>query len=85
MVKEGNGDRMGIWGCGIVVPEFSDEQAVRVSLIWPIKMEKVPTKNVGSGAFVMGETKLTYPHLDGADGKPESFKHDQRMSLWIRL
>jgi 5-hydroxyisourate hydrolase-like protein (transthyretin family) len=40
---------------------------------------------VGAGSFVIGETKLAYPHLDGADGKPPSFKHDQRMSLWMQV
>ncbi len=48
-------------------------------------MEKVASKNVGSGSFVIGETKLAYPHLDGADGKPASFKRDQRMSLWMQV
>ena len=48
-------------------------------------MEKVATKNVDSGNFVIGETKLAYPHLDGADGKPATFKQDQRMSLWMQI
>ena len=85
VVKDVNGDRMGTWTRGIVVPEFSDDKLSASSLILADQMEKVPTKNVGSGAFVLGETKLTYPHLDGADGKPESFKHDQRMSLWMQV
>ena len=48
-------------------------------------LEKVSTKNVGSGSFVIGETKLAYPHLDGADGKPASFKRDQRVNLWMQV
>jgi hypothetical protein len=48
-------------------------------------MEKVATKDVGSGNFVIGETKLAYPHLDGADGKPATFSKDQRMSLWMQV
>jgi GWxTD domain-containing protein len=85
VVKDVNGDRMGTWSRGIMVPEYSDDKLSASSLILADQMEKVATKNVGSGAFVIGETKLAYPHLDGADGKPESFKHDQRMSLWMQV
>jgi 5-hydroxyisourate hydrolase-like protein (transthyretin family) len=48
-------------------------------------LDKVATKNVGSGSFVIGETKLAYPHLDAPDGKPASFKRDQRMNLWMQV
>ena len=83
--KDVNGDRVGSWSHGILVPEFSDDKLSSSSLILADRMEKVPTKNVGAGNFVIGETKLAYPHLDGADGKPASFKHDERMSLWMQV
>jgi GWxTD domain-containing protein len=85
VVKDVNGDRVGTWSHGIVVPEYVDDKLAASSLILSDHMEKVPTKNVGSGSFVLGETKLTYPHLDGAYGKPASFKHDQRMALWMQV
>jgi hypothetical protein len=85
VVKDVNGDRVGTWSRGIMVPEFSDDKLASSSLILADKMEKVATKDVGSGNFVIGETKLAYPHLDGADGKPASFKHDQRLSLWMQV
>jgi len=85
VVKDVNGDRVGTWSRGIMVPEFSDDKLSASSLILADKMEKVATKDVGSGNFVIGETKLAYPHLDGADGKPASFKHDQRMTLWMQI
>jgi GWxTD domain-containing protein len=85
VVKDVNGDRVGTWSHGIMVPEFSEDKLASSSLILADHMEKVATKNVGSGSFVIGETKLAYPHLDGADGKPASFKHDQRMSLWMQV
>jgi hypothetical protein len=80
-----NGDRVGTWSRGILVPEYSDDKLSVSSLILADRMEKVPTKDIGSGSFVIGETKLAYPHLDGVDGKPASFKHDQRMSLWMQI
>jgi GWxTD domain-containing protein len=85
VVKDVNGDRVGTWTRGILVPEYTDDKLSASSLILADRMEKVPTKNVGSGSFVIGETKLAYPHLDGADGKPASFKRDQRMSLWMQI
>jgi len=85
VVKDVNGDRVGTWSRGIMVPEFTDDKLASSSLILADRMEKVASKNVGSGNFVIGETKLAYPHLDGADGKPAIFKHDQRMSLWMQV
>jgi GWxTD domain-containing protein len=85
VVKDVNGDRVGNWSHGIVVPEYSEDKLASSSLILSDHMEKVASKNVGAGSFVIGETKLAYPHLDGADGKPASFKHDQRMSLWMQV
>jgi GWxTD domain-containing protein len=85
VVKDVNGDRVGTWTRGIMVPEFADDKLASSSLILADKMEKVATKDVGSGNFVIGETKLAYPHLDGADGKPASFSKDQRMSLWMQV
>ncbi|MGC2112138.1 MAG: GWxTD domain-containing protein [Candidatus Korobacteraceae bacterium] len=85
VVKDVNGDRIGTWSHGIMVPEYSEDKLASSSLILADRMEKVATKNVGSGSFILGETKLAYPHLDGADGKPASFKHDQRMSLWMQV
>lgn len=85
VAKDVNGDRVGTWSRGILVPEYTDDKLAASSLILADHMEKVATKNVGAGNFVIGETKLAYPHLDGADGKPASFKHDQRMSLWMQV
>ena len=85
VVKDVNGDRVGTWSRGIAVPEYVEDKLAASSLILSDHMEKVPTKSVGAGSFVLGETKLAYPHLDGADGKPASFKHDQKMSLWMQV
>jgi GWxTD domain-containing protein len=85
VAKDVNGDRVGTWSHGIMVPEYNEDKLASSSMILSDTMEKVASKNVGSGSFVIGETKLTYPHLDGADGKPASFKRDQRMSLWMQV
>jgi GWxTD domain-containing protein len=85
VVKDVNGDRVGTWSHGVQVPEFNEDKLASSSMILADHMEKVPTKNVGSGSFVLGETKLAYPHLDAPDGKPASFKRDQRINLWMQV
>ncbi len=85
VVKDVNGDRVGTWSRGIQVPEFTEDKLASSSMILTDRLDRVATKNVGSGSFVIGETKLAYPHLDGADGKPASFKRDQRMNLWMQV
>ena len=85
VVKDVNGDRVGTWSRGIMVPEFNEDKLASSSMILTDHLDKVANKSVGAGSFVIGETKLAYPHLDAADGKPASFKHDQRMNLWMQV
>jgi GWxTD domain-containing protein len=85
VVKDVNGDRVGTWSHGVLVPEFNEDKLASSSMILADHMEKVPAKSVGSGSFVIGETKFAYPHLDGANGQPASFKRDQRMNFWMQV
>jgi len=85
VVKDVNGDRVGSWSRGVPVPEFNEDKLASSSMILADHMEKVPTKNVGSGSFVIGETKFAYPHLDGPNGQPAKFKRDQRINFWMQV
>ena len=85
VVKDVNGDRVGTWSHGVLVPEFNEDKLASSSMILADHLDKVATKSVGAGSFVIGETKLAYPHLDAADGKPASFKRDQHMNLWMQV
>jgi GWxTD domain-containing protein len=85
VVKDVNGDRVGTWTRGVPVPEYNEDKLASSSMILADHMEKVPAKNVGSGNFVIGQTKFAYPHLELADGKPASFKRDQRMNIWMQV
>src|SRR5271166_191575 len=80
VVKDVNGDRVGTWSHGVLVPEFNEDKLASSSMILADHMEKVPSRSIGSGSFVIGQTKFAYPHLDSPDGKPASFKRDQRMN-----
>ena len=83
VLKDVNGDRMGSWSRGIMVPEFSDDRLAVSSLILADDMEKVPTKNVGTGSFVLGDTRVR-PRVPDA-GKPASFKRNQRIGFWMQV
>src|SRR5579863_2309806 len=85
-VKDVNGDRKGLWSRGIVVPEFSDDKLSTSSLIVADQMEPVPTKDVSTGSFVIGVTKVR-PRVAPADGKPALFKRsrDQKVNFWMQV
>jgi 5-hydroxyisourate hydrolase-like protein (transthyretin family) len=85
VVKDVNGDRVGTWSHGVVVPEYNEDKLASSSMILADHMEKVPAKSVGSGNFVIGQTKFAYPHLEPSNGAPASFKRDQRMNLWMQV
>jgi len=84
VVKDVNGDRKGTWTKSIVVPEYNDDRLAASSLILADVMEPVPSKNVGTGMFVIGTTKVR-PRVAPADGKPISFKRNQRMNFWMQV
>jgi GWxTD domain-containing protein len=85
-VKDVNGDRKGRWSRGIVVPEFSDDKLSNSTLIVADQMEAVPTKDVSTGNFVIGLTKIR-PRVAPADGKPALFKRsrDQKVNFWMQV
>jgi GWxTD domain-containing protein len=84
VVKDVNGDRVGTWRRGIQVPEYVDDKLSTSSLILADKMEPVASKNVGTGNFVIGDTYVR-PRVPSSDGKPVSFKRDQKLNLWMQV
>jgi GWxTD domain-containing protein len=85
-VKDVNGDRKGIWSRSIVVPEYSEDKLATSSLVVADMMEPVPTKDIGTGSFVIGTTKVR-PRVAPADGKPALFKRDkdQKLNFWMQV
>jgi 5-hydroxyisourate hydrolase-like protein (transthyretin family) len=85
-VKDVNGDRKGIWSRSIKVPEFSDDKLSTSSLVVADVMEPVPTKDIGTGNFVIGTTKVR-PRVAAANGKPALFKRDKdpKLNFWMQV
>ena len=84
VVKDVNGDRKGTWTKSIIVPEYNEDHLSASSLIVADVMEPVPSKNVGTGMFVIGTTKVR-PRVPPSDGKPISFKRNQKMNFWMQV
>ncbi len=84
VVKDVNGDRVGTWSKGVQVPDYADDRLEASSLILADVMEPVAAKNVGTGMFVIGATKVR-PRVPSADGKPVTFKRNQKMSFWMQV
>jgi GWxTD domain-containing protein len=84
VIKDVNGDRSGIYSRGILVPDFGDDKLNTSSMILADVMEKVPAKSVGAGNFVIGDEKVR-PRVDPANGKPASFKREQRLNMWMQV
>ena len=84
VLKDVNGDRMGTWTRGIRVPEYSEDKLASSTLIVADQLEKVATKTVGTGNFVIGTTKIR-PRMPSAAGQPALFKRNQKASFWIQV
>jgi GWxTD domain-containing protein len=84
VVKDVNGDRLGTWSKGILVPDFGEDKLASSTLILADMMEPVAPKNVGSGSFVIGTTKVR-PRVESSDGKPASFKRSQDLNFWMQV
>jgi len=84
VLKDVNGDRMGTYSRGIVVPEFSEDKLANSSLIVADVVEPVPTNSVGTGMFVIGKTKVR-PRVGSAEGKPAVFKKGQKVNFWMQV
>ncbi len=84
VVKDVNGDRTGSWSHAIQIPDFSEDRLSNSTLIIADQMEPVATKNVGTGNFVIGTMKVR-PRVAPSDGKPISFKRNQKLNFWMQV
>jgi GWxTD domain-containing protein len=84
VVKDVNGDRTGSWEHAIVIPDFSEDKLSSSTLIIADQMEPVATKNVGTGNFVIGTTKVR-PRVAPSNGQPILFKRNQKLNFWMQV
>jgi len=83
-VKDVNGDRAGVRSNRLPVPSYDDDRLASSSLIVADTMQPVSTKEIGTGMFVIGNTKIR-PRVASANGKPVSFKRNQKVYFWMQV
>jgi 5-hydroxyisourate hydrolase-like protein (transthyretin family) len=78
VAKDVVGGNMNNYELALTVPRFEDERLGASSLILADMIEKVPTKNVGAGQFVIGTSKVR-PRVT------ESFTQAEKMGIYLAL
>jgi GWxTD domain-containing protein len=86
VVKDVNGDKSGVFSKSYTVPDFGDEKLASSTVILANRMEAVPSREVGTGSFVIGTNKVV-PNVQPADGKPAAFnkKEKDKVNLWLQV
>lgn len=78
VAKDVVGGNMNNYELAINVPRFDDEKLGVSSIIVADQIERVPTKNIGSGMFVIGTSKVR-PRVG------ETFSRDEKLGLYLSL
>jgi len=79
-----NPDHKGAWRRSVDVPEFDDDRLASSSLILAGEMERVPSKDVGTGSFVIGNTKVV-PRVPPTFSAPVTFHRAQNLNFWMQV
>jgi hypothetical protein len=78
VAKDVIGGNMNNYEMALNIPHFDDEKLATSTVIVADLIEKVPTKNIGTGQFVIGTSKVR-PRMT------EQFKRDEKMGLYVQL
>jgi GWxTD domain-containing protein len=78
VVKDVTGGNMNNYEMALHVPRFEEEKLAASSLVLADLIEKVPTRSIGTGQFVIGTTKVR-PRVG------ESFRRDEKMGIYLQL
>lgn len=75
---------IGTWRRSVDVPKFDDDRLGHSSLILADQMERVPSKEVGAGNFVIGNTKIR-PRVPATISTPVVFHRQQNLNFWMQV
>jgi GWxTD domain-containing protein len=79
-----NPDHVGTWSRSINVPKYDDERLATSSLILADQMERVPSKDIGAGNFVIGNTRIR-PRVPTGALVPVTFHRAQNLNFWMQV
>ena len=77
-------DHIGTWERSINVPKYDDDQLAHSSLILADQMYRVPSKDIGAGNFVIGNTHVR-PRVSASVAEPIAFKRNQSLNFWMQV
>ena len=78
VAKDVVGGNMNNYEMTLDVPRFEEEKLASSSLILADLLERVPTRSIGAGQFVIGGSKVR-PRIDDAFGR------DERMGIYLQV
>ena len=77
-------DHIGRWQRSLNVPKYDDDKLSASSLILADQMERVPSKDIGAGNFVIGNTKIR-PRVSAGLSTPVTFHRGQNLNFWMQV
>ncbi|MGI8742780.1 MAG: GWxTD domain-containing protein [Bryobacteraceae bacterium] len=78
VAKDVIGGNMTSYETALNVPHFSEEKLAQSSLILADMIEKVPSKSIGTGQFVIGDTKVR-PRVN------DTFSKDEKLGIYAQF
>ena len=79
-----NPDHVGRWQRSLNVPRYDDDRLASSSLILADHMERVPTRDIGAGNFVIGDTHIV-PRVPSGVAVPITFHRGQSLNFWMQV
>jgi GWxTD domain-containing protein len=79
-----NPDHIGRWQRSLNVPRYDDDRLASSSLILAGSMERVPSREIGSGNFVIGDTHIV-PRVPSGVAAPVTFHRGQNLNFWMQV
>ena len=83
-----NKDHKGYYGRSLEVPTYHDEKLGTSSLILADQMNRVSSREIGSGNFIIGNTFIRPRVSSAVPGNlnpPAKFKRNQQLSFWMQV
>jgi GWxTD domain-containing protein len=79
-----NPDHIGRWKRSVNVPKYDDDRLSSSSLILADQMEHVPSRDIGAGNFVIGDTRIR-PRVPSEVTAPVTFHRAQNLNFWMQV
>jgi GWxTD domain-containing protein len=80
-----NPDHIGHTSFAVNVPRYDDDILAHSSLILADEMYRVPSKEIGTGSFVLGDTHVRPRVANGGPSMLPKFSRAQSLNFWMQI